>query len=132
MSKPYIVYNAITGQIFSTGRSNIPMNQADNRPDMVAMEGLASSLANYIDTSNGEILDKIPMELIVSGNTLLADGTDTVTISDIPVGTKYWNGITSFVIDDGVLEFTTDIPGTYRITFSNVEYIAGEVTLVAT
>ena len=132
--KDFIEYLMSTGEIKFTGVCSDPsLQQGDWSPLNATIEGSANGRTQYVDIDDNNIVkDKVPMPLAVSKTTLTADGIDMVTISNIPIGTLYVNDSVEFIIDDGILEFTTDIPRNYSLNFSGAKYLPEEVILVAT
>ena len=55
--------------------------------------------------------------------TMIADGVDSVTISDLPIPCTVTINDTEYEVDDGEFEFTTDVADTYTITVASFPYI---------
>ena len=128
----FIEFETLTGEIVSSGMSTNPLDTGDDDPTTTVILGEASK-HQYIDITDGNtLLDKTPMLISVDKTTLSANGTDKVTISNIPIGASCTIGADSpFTIDDSVLEFTTNISQAYLMVFRKVEYITEEVIIVA-
>lgn len=89
----------------------------------------------YVDTSGLEDtpVPKSNFNLSISSMTLLADGTDQVTISNIPVGTLVtWPDGVETVIDSGSIVFSVDLAGEYVFSFEAIPYFDTDITLTAT
>lgn len=77
------------------------------------------------------VLARTELNLTVSALTLVADATDTVTISGIPldVTVRWPDGVET--TGDNTAEFSVDLPGTYTFRFTGIPYLDQEVTLEA-
>jgi len=128
----YYTYVTATGRIYSRGYSENPQFKAVFNPELTVVEGFADAKSQYFDLVEGILKDKTELSLTIDKTTLTADGTDSVNISGIPVGTIYWQSDVTFVVDDGSLIFTTDVANTYLLEFHSIEHFDVEVTLVAT
>jgi len=78
------------------------------------------------------VVEKQPFPFQIDKPQILADGNDTVTISNVPVGTMIiWHDGQEDVVNDGQVQLSTDLPGTYTLTFDAVPYLEQEVTIEA-
>lgn len=81
--------------------------------------------------TNGQVVEKQPLNLPESLQ-ITADGMDEAVISNIPAGvTVQWPDGQVDEVDDGVVCFAVDLPGTYTLTFDAVPYLRQEVTIEA-
>lgn len=60
-----------------------------------------------------------------------SNSTDTATISNIPSPADVFINGKRYEVTDGVLEFTTDTPGSYRIRVQSFPYLDKEFTVNA-
>jgi len=68
----------------------------------------------------------------IDKNTITADSTDTITISNIPTPSFVTIGSRVEEVIDGSLTFTIDLPGTYTVTVSCVAYLDKTFEVIAT
>ena len=131
--KNFVEFITATGEIAITGVTDDPALVSDWHTGFTAIEAEGSSKLHYVDILDGNTLkDKVAMPSSVDKYTLAADGVDKVTITGIPVGTTYTIDYhTELIIDDGILEFTTDIPDRYVLVFRELKHLKEEVILVA-
>jgi hypothetical protein len=86
---------------------------------------------HYWDMDEEKVKGKQRMSIEVSPLPFEADGVDVAEISGIPKFTEVYVGDRRFVVDDGVFEFTTEIPGTHRVILRHPKYFRKEVVLDA-
>ena len=126
----YHGYDADGNIIFSTRR---PYLDPDDYPDVTIVEGAADRINQYY--SSGTLQSKSNMSLSVSKYTIDADGTDLITITNIPNPSKCRilgaETLTNIDITDGILEFSTDTIGTYKISIGSPPYYSEEIEVVA-
>ena len=83
---------------------------------------------NEIWVNNGVVTYKTALPIVQDKITISADNADTVTFSNIPVGTV----VSGVSIDDGILEFTTNHVGSHIFTFENQpEYLTKTFEVIA-
>lgn len=135
--KNYIIYETDTGRITSAIRINPIDIDSQNLTGRAYMEGdlgLESIKNSYI--LNGEVTVRPVQETTIDKTTILADGTDAITISNAPVGAKFiaFNDTTNEMIE-AVIEsndtFVTNIPGTIRIEIIKFPYLDFGVVVYA-
>lgn len=85
----------------------------------------------YVDLTTNSIKQKVEMPLAVSKTTMKADSKDTVYIADIPSGAECFHDDESYVVTDGLIEFTADHDGTYSFRFELFPYLDTKVKIEA-
>ena len=113
------------------------IDHTDNHDGRKWLNGLYDMDTQFLDIPSLSVVNKTTPSIIVDKTNITANGVDKATISGIPVGTivkePYANRNNRWmVIDDGLLEFTTNIPSYYKLVFINGYYLKMEVTIVAT
>jgi hypothetical protein len=97
--------------------------------------GEGDSHTQYVDTTNAllTIRARPHMEAHPDKTTITADGEDTMTLSSLPISCTVTIGGTVYTVPDGVLEWSTLMPGEYPITISAFPYLdwEGKVTAIA-
>lgn len=91
----------------------------------------ATTKDHYWDLREKKVKVKQQMPIEVSPPPFEADGIDIAKISGIPKFTEVYVGTKQFMVDDGVFEFTTEIPGTHRVILRHPKYFLKEVRLDA-
>ena len=87
-------------------------------------------LTHYV--TNGVLMDRQPMPLIVTSTPLIANGTDEAIISGIPAGVQVeWPDGQTDIVTGGEIRFSVDLPGTYTFRFTAVPYLDKEITVEA-
>ncbi|MCC4269212.1 hypothetical protein LL254_00630 [Marinobacter nauticus] len=80
----------------------------------------------------GQAVPRQPFDLHIDKPQIVADGNDTATISSVPAGTTIiWHDGQEDVVNDGQVQLSTDLPGTYTLTFDAVPFLRQEVTIEA-
>lgn len=118
----YVNYDKDTGEIISAG-SGAAMHLdsvKNNQYGYLEVEG--DHRLHYVNLETEELRDKIPFDLTVNG----------MTISGIPVGTSVRVEDDFYIVDDGVLEVTSDIPETIRIILKHVNYLKEVLSIEST
>lgn len=82
--------------------------------------------------ADGVLVAKQAMSLTVSPDSIPADGETVATVSGIPVGSQAVVSGQTVTVDDGSMELTFDLPGTYIVSLSHPHYLTDEVILYAT
>ncbi|CAM3843938.1 hypothetical protein [Parendozoicomonas haliclonae] len=112
------VYNEKTGQIEGViSSSDMDGLYAQRREGFAVCLGEFDNGEKYIKA--GEVLDRPTMGISIQKPTTV--GEDLV-ISGVPDNTLVFYPGGQAVIDDGVLEWTSEIPGTFRLTLTNFPY----------
>jgi len=131
MSNPYTVYDLQTGQVLRSGAApgDIAM-QASSGEGVLPIEVAPDEW--YFDFDSQSLQLVRSMDLLVSSHTITADGSDAVTITNVPPGARvvWHDGQIDDVLDNEV-QMKTDLPGTYRLRIIAITYQAQEVTIEA-
>ncbi len=118
----YVNYDKDTGEIIFTGSgAAIHLDSVKNN-EYGYLEVEGDHRLHYVDLETKELRDKIPFDLTVN----------EMTISGIPVGTNARVGDDFYIVDDGILEITSDIPETIRITLKHVNYLKEGLSIEST
>ena len=129
--KYYIVYNA-TGEILRSGVTAPETFSDQAQPGEFVMEGKADDELQYIDIPSGQIHLKSTINAVADKLTLIGNGVDSVTISNLPNPTEVdIRGIAEYTITDGIFEFTVDAPGSYIIICKSVLHLDKEFDINA-
>lgn len=131
----YAVYDIATGaigQVGSVGQASLEISDFGPGNAWLERDGLVDGATHYVDLATIQITDKQPLDLTVDKISITADGADTSTISGIPEATTIiWPDRQANIINDGLVEFSVDLPGTYTLKFSAIPYLDQEVTIEA-
>jgi hypothetical protein len=117
----YIVYNLCTGKIERTGYC--PPNafelQAISENESV-LEGQANDLLDWIE--NGAVTAKLISPTTINGYIL----------TNLPIPSTVRIGSEEFLVEDGELDMTFDLPGTYTINVDSFPFqdATFEVTVI--
>jgi hypothetical protein len=116
---------------------NLVLAEGDTVAEEPAETGCAEWDAFQHNLGAWHVLDgaRTPKEALsfsLDTDTVPADGESVATVSGLPVGIRATLGIWSAQVDDGELELTFDLPGTYTFSLSHPQYLPGEVTIYAT
>lgn len=121
-----------TGMIFGT-RSG--QKASIDLEDLPYIAGSHSDTRDYIDVSGQNPQAKLrPIMQVHQGKTTItAHGDDLMTLSGLPKPSTVMVGAEAYNVPDGVLEWATLMPGTYRIRIEAWPYLdwESEVTAVA-
>lgn len=85
----------------------------------------------YIN-ANDEILPRREIPIVVSPDTVPADGTTVMSVSGVPAGASITVHQTSATADGSPIELTFDTPGEYAIEVIAPEYLTYKGVLRAT
>lgn len=134
----YTMYEIKTGRVIQIGSSlDINLHLKKSAETGIVLDAHASS-TQYV--SAGKLCERPSMveDLGVSLNKvdILADGVDAATLSNLPdSSTVIYRGPDSVrreLVQDGTIEFVTDIPGEHSIRIECFPYLPEEVTIHAT
>lgn len=128
------LYDVTTGEIVAIGYLYGAPSAAYLQQNGLSVYGGVQPLdpaTQIVDIATGEPVQKSSIAL-PGTVAIAADGVDVASVSGIPVGciVKGLNNLMS-IIDDGVFEYVTDIPGSYDFIFSHTLYIDTTVTINA-
>lgn len=119
-----------TGRIM--GKWVLPVSTLDLLPPGLTYPEVLDGAVWYVDMDTMTPVERPNMPLTVTKTNILANGVDTVMISGIPFGTRMTSPLGDAVVEDGVVEFTTTIPGEYAIHLSLFPYLDNKVVIYAT
>lgn len=133
----YVIYEKATGKVTSIGTCPDFVFSAQEPADtnLGLIEAPSHSWEYYVDISGLEpvIAQKTDFSLTVSSNTLLADGIEEVTVSNIPVGTLVtWPDGVETEVNDGQVVFSVDLVGEHTFKFSHVAHLTTTEVFTAT
>lgn len=128
----YIVFNSV-GEILRTGVCANPDFDLQANENEFVMEGIANDLIHRINVSTLAVEDKPELAASINKTSILANGIDSIIISDIPVNTivEIKGEGPLWTVDDGTFELTVDTVGTYQITVTHPLYLPKEYTINA-
>jgi len=133
MNRIYEVYDNTSGEILKEVvcaeiQAQYQYDTSANE-NMLQVEDQINPELYYI--LSGVLTSRPLMAISLNKSNIAADGVEQAIISSIPIGTVCYlpNGIEE--CNDGVIEFSTDMAGTYRITLENFPYKKEEVTVYA-
>lgn len=119
------------GRILRTGYCPVDSIPLQAATDETAVEGVADIDTQYVDTRTGEVKEKPNLPVEVDKTTMAADGIDTVTLANLPESVVLME-YSHYNIDDGLFEFTVDLPGEYLIKILATNYMPYELLVTAT
>lgn len=134
----FAAYDTITGKLISINSSSISFDLTGLQPfgeNSALIELSENSWDYYVDVSvlPHVVVPKSSYNLNTTALTLMADGLDEVTISNIPPGTAViWPDGYESVIDTGSISFSVDLAGEYAFGFESVAYLDESITITAT
>jgi len=128
--KNYIVCTN-TGVILRTGvcPEDSFLLQA-TEPNSYVIEGTANDVLQWVD--NGVVRDKEEVSAIISTLTLEANGIDSINILGLPIPCTIKIDDNVYEVEDGEFEFTTDLPGIYKIKAESFLYLPKKWEVTAT
>lgn len=115
------MYDTTTGEI--TKRYRGPYVNSNTTENESSIEGWYDSLTHYIDTSTQAPVSKPAMPVTLDKTTLLADGVDSITASNVPSPTTVTLDGNAYEVTDGVFEFTINQPGEYVLFMRSMYYL---------
>ena len=95
------------------------------------LEGEADPRIHYVDTETHQRTDKSSLTLALSKDTITADGVDEAQLTGLPIPCTVKISEEEVELDDGSLEFSTDMPGIYRVFVTMPASVSEEVTIYA-
>jgi hypothetical protein len=120
----WVVYKTASGQV--VGWHSATFDPVDTEHPLptgcaaILAEDAVDDSAAYIAGSPPAVTARPSPACTLDKSTITANGTDTATLSNIPIGATVAvtdsNDTTTYTINDGTLEITADEPGTITIT----------------
>lgn len=132
----FIVYDVATGVIKRIGVCQPGMELAQaGAGEAVILSAFPFDTpqeTHKVDLASGELVPLEAMALTVDKTTIAADGIDTATISGVPAGALLWiNDVLNGPIADGLVAFSAEDPGTYRLQLTMPGYLSTETVVTA-
>lgn len=132
----FVVYD-VSGKILRIGYCNEDEIEYQSRSeDEFTLAGTAGLDTHYV--ISGVLTAKASCPATISSTTITADGVDTILIDNIPIGTTATivvpegaASIDPIIINDGDLDFTCVVTGTYTFTLTSNTYLTKTLTLTA-
>lgn len=120
----YAVYMIESGEIVGVVSMGDEAPQVGDfgprRAAVPAPDASPSDIPSGYYVADGRAVPRPRMGCVVSKTTILANGTDSLSISSVPAGAAVSimdaNGQHQYKVDDGILEITSDVVGSFRIT----------------
>ncbi len=128
----YVNYNKNTGEIISAGSGAAMHLDSVKNNEYGYLELKGDHRLHYVNLETEKLVDKIKFPVSINKTEILADGVDSAVISGIPAGTNARVGDDFYVVNDGILEITSDIPETIRVTLKHINYLREGVTIEST
>lgn len=119
MNVDYVIYDPLTGVIKRLVNCPESMFTIQIQPGEAGFEGSANDATQYI--KNGVVTDKPPPTATLSKSAISL--SETVTISKLPIPSKLRIEQTTYDVPDGELTVNFNLPGTYRIECSALNYL---------
>lgn len=119
MSGDYVIYNPLTGAIKRLVNCPESMFTIQIQPGEAGMEGVANDATQYIN--NGVITDKPQLLANLSKSSIVL--SESVTISNLPIPATVHIERMKYDVPDGELTVNFNLPGTYRIECSALNYL---------
>ena len=125
-------YDPQTGAIFCTRMMTQEVADCMKRDfNVCLLEGAGDNSTHYVDITKTphEIALKHAQKTTQSAMQIVADGEDTLILDNLPVPCKVSIGNETYAVNDGSLEWSTLLQGTYPIRVTAVYYVdwKGEV-----
>lgn len=103
----------------------------EQQEDFIDAELAVDSDIYYVLLPTMVITTRPDMVAALSSTNMLANGIDTVTSSNLPIPCTITIDDTTYTVDDGIFEFTTDLAGTYTIKAEAFPYLPKEWEVTA-
>jgi hypothetical protein len=135
----HTIYQSVSGKI--TGWSDNPeapsIGDFGPHRSFLPVDSRPNEESHYIAGSPPTVTARPTLPCTLDKTTITANGTDTATLSSIPIGATVavtdGNGVTTYTATDSTLEITADDPGQISVTVTPAfPYIALTVTVTAT
>jgi hypothetical protein len=119
MDVHWIAFRVDTGEIVNSGTAPEEMVAIQAMPGEIAMAA-ADGIGPATHYAPGSVLTQRPSPLVqFDKTTIVADGQDHVLFHSVPIGaTVLVDEVPAGVVDDGVYEFASEVPGTFKVRLS--------------
>jgi hypothetical protein len=115
-----VIYIAATGRIVGVGSAPWAPSDLAGAYGSKSTTDVADHAVSYIAGSPPAVTARPATVCPLDKTTITANGTDTATLSSIPIGASVTvidgNGTTTYTATDSTLEITADEPGTVTVT----------------
>lgn len=126
----FIIYDS-DGAIRRSGACPASMLSLQMALDEFMLEGEANDVTQYVDVVTHTVQNKAVMAPAFSKTTLLANGLDSIVISNLPVPCTVALDSTEYAVPDGIFEFTVDVVGTYTIKINSINALQYTTQVIA-
>lgn len=136
-NKMYTIYKIHTGEIqscvdFPQKYVEVFLENLDISTEAFFTETSVNSNDHYFNTALTTISLRPEMPASISALTLEANGIDSVSILGLPIPCTINIDDNTYEVEDGEFEFTTDLPGIYKIKAESFPYLPKEWEVTAT
>jgi len=124
MNQNYVVYNTLTGEILSTGLCQD--DEWEHYP-LEANQGVKPTNTrieyrdNYV-VLGSPLITALKIDFNITPSAAVINLTESIFFSNIPTNTTAEIESYKYVISDGVLELTVNLPGKYSVLFEHTMY----------
>ncbi len=127
MSKTVVYFDAVTGAVGSikTIQANMVTANAKEGQSWKEVQENYDPAKIYVDIQADEIKDKPELPVTISSTQFSVDGQ--LDMTGVPAGTVFNHPDGSDVVDDGVIEWSTDEPGDYKFVLELFPYLEKEI-----
>lgn len=115
----YVVYDN-SGEILRSVVCPASMAALQPGPGERVIAGQADDTEQYVN--NGQIVARPAMPYTLNKTEFLADGVDSIIITDLPYGVTVYVDGEPFFVNDAVFEFTAALPGPYTVEVEGIPY----------
>lgn len=133
---PFVVFDPASGRILRHGRIHCGEPQHRQRqlaaqilPGEAVIVGIGAAETHYV--REGQVFERPILPAAIDRTRIRADGRETCQLLNLPSGTTATVRGRAAVIDDGVFEFTTTMPGRYEVALACWPHRDRVVTLEA-
>ena len=117
----YTIYYDTSGKIEGWSMGCMSLNTTINK--MTTAEPITSAELEWVNPATGLIEHRPQFTISCDKQTILANGQDEASLTNIPENTQCWYDGETHTITGGKLEFLTSDAGEYSLQFSLFPYI---------
>lgn len=125
------IYEIRSGRISRVVTAPESMIQYQAQAGESYVAGSANTLTQYVNTAKRRVENRPTINGAVSKNPFVADGVDTSCISGLPKPCIVLFEGEQYLTEDGVFEFTTDVPGIFQVIVQAWPYLDKTFTIEA-